>query len=126
MPLDPPGVREPFGQLVRQEAIWHGVPPENIIVIEQVAQTTYEEALLVCQLANNRGWDALVVVTDPFHTRRARICFRQAFAGTGVVLVVRPVEPSWYRPHDWWHSLDGLRETWTEYLKLALHVVGYW
>jgi len=70
------------------------VPAERILAIEQIAQTTYQESQLVRQLALNRGWDSLLAVSKPFHTRRARLCFRQAFAGTGVVLIVRPVELS--------------------------------
>ena len=36
-------------------------------------------------------------------------------------------KPGWVEqdPEVWWQSTDALRETWTEYLKLALHLVGY-
>jgi len=65
------------------------------------------------------------MVTDPHHTRRARLCFRDAFKGTGVNVMVRPVNEHWYRPNSWWRNQAGLRATWTEYLKLVLHVGGY-
>ncbi|MGA9349499.1 MAG: ElyC/SanA/YdcF family protein [Anaerolineae bacterium] len=83
------------------------------------------KGLAVHQLAREQGGCSLIVVTDPFHTRRARMAFRDAFRGTGITVMVRPVNESKYRPDSWWQTRDGLRETWTEYLKLLLYVVGY-
>lgn len=125
MPLNIPGIRETYGELVRKEATWQGVPQEQILIAPGTVTTTSEEALAVRQLAEQQGWHALIVVTDPFHTRRARLCFREAFRGSGVTVAVRAAEGSSYDPETWWKSADGLRATWTEYLKLALHLVGY-
>nr|HID14004.1 hypothetical protein [Anaerolineae bacterium] len=63
----------------------------------------------------------LIITTDPYHTRRGLVAFR----GTGITVIVRPVNEHWYRADFWWRSRDGLRETWTEYLRLALYAVGY-
>ncbi len=125
MPLHLPGVRSSYADLIRQEAIWQGVPEESIVSAPGTVETTVQEAEAVRGLAQARGWTSLLIVTDPFHTRRARMIFRDTFEGTGITTVVRPVEGSWYRAEAWWRSLDGLRETWTEALKLGLYVVGY-
>ncbi|MBM4429941.1 MAG: hypothetical protein FJ026_06265, partial [Chloroflexi bacterium] len=87
--------------------------------------TTYSEAVAVRGMAEERGWRSLLVVSDPYHLRRARLCFHDALRGTAVTVSVQPVHPSWYNPASWWTTQDGLRETWTEYLKLLLYVVGY-
>jgi uncharacterized SAM-binding protein YcdF (DUF218 family) len=125
MPLNVPGIREPYSELVKREATWQGVPEENILVTPGTVETTYQEALAVRQLAEARGLRSLIVVTDPFHTRRARMAFRDAFRDTDITVMGRPVSESKYRPDSWWQTRDGLRETWTEYLKLLLYVVGY-
>jgi len=125
MPLNVPGVRASYGELVQQEAIWQGVPEERILTAPGTVETTYEEAITVRQLAHEQGWRCLIVVTDPSHTRRARMAFRDVFRDTGIAVIVRPVNEHWYRADSWWRSRDGLRETWTEYLKLLLYVVGY-
>jgi hypothetical protein len=39
--------------------------------------------------------------------------------------VMRPASEGWYLPEGWWKDRDSLRETWTEYLKLVLYLVGY-
>ncbi len=125
MPLNVPGVRESYGELVKREATWQGVPEERILAAPGTAETTYQEALAVRQLAEERGLRSLIVVTDPFHTRRARMAFREAFRDSGIAVTVRPVNESEYHPDSWWQTRDGLRETWTEYVKLVLYVVGY-
>jgi uncharacterized SAM-binding protein YcdF (DUF218 family) len=123
--LDLPGIRQSLGELVRQEAEWQGVPAERVLVLPGSVETTWQEALALRRLVDRQGWHSLLVLTDPFHTRRARLCFREAFRDSGVAVSVRAIEGSWYDPGSWWLSTDGLRETWTEVLKLALHLVGY-
>ncbi|MBN1260760.1 MAG: YdcF family protein [Anaerolineae bacterium] len=125
MPLHAPGIRQSYGELVRQEAIWQGVPEEAIVVIPEEVETTYEEAQAVRALSAERGWRTVLVVTDPYHTRRARIIFHDVFADAGITLLMAPVEGHAYRPRTWWRDRDSLRETWTEYLKLALYALGY-
>ncbi len=125
MPLNTPGIREDYAELMKREAVWQGVPEERILRAPGVVRTTYEEALAVRQLVQERDLRSLIVVSDPFHTRRARMAFGDAFAGAGITITVRAVNGSWWEPDSWWRTQDGLRETWTEYLKLALHLVGY-
>lgn len=125
MPVILPGVRATYAELARQEAIWQGVPEERILVAPGTVESTHDEALALREMAQERGWSALLVVTDPYHTRRARWIWRDTLRGSGVSVAVRPVEDAGYDPEAWWQSTDSLRETWTEYLKLALHLVGY-
>ena len=119
-----PGVRADYAELMRTEALWQGIPEESILVAKPLARTTYEEALALRDLLEQRGWTSLIVVTDAFHTRRAAWTFQDVFRGTGARIVVQPSSKSWYNPETWWQDDDSLRETWTEYLKLVLYVVG--
>jgi uncharacterized SAM-binding protein YcdF (DUF218 family) len=123
--LSVPGIRATRGELVRQEAVWGGVPEDRVLIAPGTVRTTYEEALAVRRLARERGWHSLIVVTDPYHTRRTRMSFREVFRGTGIAVIVRPVDGHWYHADSWWHSPDGLRATWNEYAKLLLHMTGY-
>ena len=123
--LNLPGIRDSYGELVRREAEWQGVSGDRIIVMPGEVETTYEEALALRALAQEQGWTSLLVVTDPYHTRRAHLTFDEVFRGTGVAVGVRPVENSAYDPEAWWRSADDLRNTWTEYAKLATYFLGY-
>jgi hypothetical protein len=51
--------------------------------------------------------------------------FRDVFQDSGVQVIVRPADGATYRADTWWRTEDGLRETWTEYLKTLLYEVGY-
>ena len=125
MPHQVPGIQDSYADLVRQEAVRHGVPAERILSVSATAQTTVQEAVAVRELCLQRGWRSLIAVTSPYHTRRARLVLSDAFRDTGITVIVHPVGNHWYAPGTWWKTRDGLRETWTELLKLTLYVVGY-
>ena len=67
-----PGVRASYAELMAQEALWQGVPAQRLLDAPGLVTTTVEEAQAVRALAAERGWRSLLVVTDPWHTRRAR------------------------------------------------------
>jgi uncharacterized SAM-binding protein YcdF (DUF218 family) len=54
-----------------------GCPPAVCILTDP--ETTAGEARGVAELADERGWDRIAVVTAQFHTARARMLFRQCF-----------------------------------------------
>ncbi len=124
-PLNMPGIRVDYAELMKSEAVWQGVAEERILTAPGIARTTYEEALAVRHLMEERGLHSMTIVTDPFHTRRARMTFQDVFRGTGITVLVQPASKSWYRADSWWQDRDTLRETWTEYLKWMLYLLGY-
>lgn len=125
MPLDVPGVDEPYGDLVKREVVALGVPADRVLKASGDVETTYQEALKLRDLAASHGFRSLLVVTSSYHTHRARLIFQDVLRGTDITAIVRPVENDPYRPEAWWTSERGMRETWTEYLKLALFLLGY-
>ena len=124
-PLNTPGIREEYADLMRREAVWQGVAEERILRAPGTVTTTFEEALTVRALMEERGFRSLTIVTDEFHTRRARVAFHDAFRGSGITLVVRPVSWYGYSPDSWWRDLDMLRITANEYLKTLLYWLGH-
>ncbi len=120
-----PGVRASYAELMAQEALWQDVPAERILHAPGLVTTTVEEAHAVRALAAERGWRSVMVVTDPWHTRRARMIFRRVLAGAGVAVFTHPAPQPGYKTADWWKTIDGVRETWVEYQKLALYLLGH-
>lgn len=114
-----------YTESVRDQALTAGVPLAAIVRVPGTADTTYHEALNLRQVALARGWHSLLVVTSPFHSRRARLIFGDVFRGTGIRVSVQPAEPHWYRPETWWTTPEGRQATAEEYLKFALYFVGY-
>lgn len=114
-----------YAGLVREQALEHGIPEERILIVPEAVGSTYAEALQIRHMAQRQGWRSLIVVTSPSHTRRARLILREVFDGTGITIIVRPVLGHWYTPETWWKDPDARREIGSEYLKLALYLIGY-
>jgi uncharacterized SAM-binding protein YcdF (DUF218 family) len=91
------------GEAKRRIAVRKGVPPDSAIV-SLGATSTWGEAQTTLAEARGRGWRSITVVTDPFHTRRARATFRKAFRGQPVRIAMyhAPLEHSSYNPQRWW------------------------
>jgi uncharacterized SAM-binding protein YcdF (DUF218 family) len=122
------GVRDPkpsYADMVTWQAIAEGVVRERIQVAPGMAATTYAEALNLRRMAQEQRWQSLLVVTSPYHTRRARMILRDAFRDTNIHVIVRPTQPGWYTAQTWWQSRRGFTATAAEYLKLALYLVGF-
>jgi uncharacterized SAM-binding protein YcdF (DUF218 family) len=67
--------------------------PEEAILREDRARSTWESALLVAEIARGRELGAVLVVTDPLHCVRTVAAFRRA----GLRAVAEPVysSPMW-------------------------------
>jgi hypothetical protein len=108
-----------------REAVEYGILPGRIFVAGQPVSTTYEEALVIRDFVEHHEWQSVIVVTSPSHTRRSRIIFRDVFQGSGIEVMILPVEGHWYTSDSWWLRRDGWHITVQEYLKLALYKLGY-
>lgn len=81
----------------------NGISRDRITVLPIVVGSgTYGEALTCRRFADTAGVRRLIIVTSPYHTRRALAAFRSAFAGTGVQLGSVPARQSPARPDRWW------------------------
>lgn len=114
------------GEAKRRIAIRRGVAEEDILV-ELRASSTYEEAETVRDVAAREGWDEVVIVTSPLHTRRARATFRNVLADTNVTIAMHhlPVGRSSQNPHDWWRREAETVAISTETLKMAFYAYRY-
>lgn len=122
-PLDIPGIRDPYVELMRREAIWQGAPAERILQVPELVSSTVEEARAVRRFVEPHAFHRLIVVTEPYHSRRARWIFQEAFNGSDIQVFVSSVEGSTYEAGTWWRSRDGPLQTVSEYLKLGVFLV---
>lgn len=97
--------------------------PEGVAIIAPEAQSTYDEAINLHKMVEERGWDSLVVVTDPFHTRRAARTFRTVLPETAIYMSAAP-NPV-HDPVLWWCSEVGLSSVLNELIKLGFYWVMY-
>jgi len=99
------------------------VPDDSIMPITEVSGSTFEEAQHSRDIMRREGWHSAILVTDPFHTRRALLTFRSVFEPAGLTVIPAPAEGSKYQTDGWWHDPDrGIRVI-QEYIKLPYYLV---
>jgi uncharacterized SAM-binding protein YcdF (DUF218 family) len=106
------------------EATQRRISVPQIDITNHTVNSTKDEAAAVLDLMEERGWQRCVVVTDPFHSRRTRYLFREAFRGTDKEVRVVPVGGSWYRSGSWFFSGSGWETTLSEWGKLVAAWLG--
>lgn len=114
--LDPDSVSS--GELMKREAVRLGVPADAILV-EPLSATTEENAMRTAALMQRRGLHTAILVTSPYHQRRASILFSQAFAPFGLSFRNHPAnDPAW-DPDRWWMTDPPRALTFVEIAKLG-------
>jgi uncharacterized SAM-binding protein YcdF (DUF218 family) len=79
-----------------------GVARERIDVLPRRVYRTTDEAEAVRQWVVAHRVSSLMVVTSPYHTRRAFATFRHLLVGSGVAVGVQPASKSPAVPARWW------------------------
>ncbi|MYL53838.1 YdcF family protein [Pontibacillus yanchengensis] len=103
----------------KKEAIELGVP-EDAIIEEKKATSTYENALFSKDIMEKRDITSAVVVTSDYHTRRSKYTFETIFSSTDINLSY-DVAPSAFQTSGKMNEYDK-RIVLSEYTKLT----GYW
>lgn len=124
MRLNIPNSQGVYSANVERKAVAQGVPAGRILIVPGQVSTTAEEAARVKAFTLSHGFRSLIVVTSPYHTRRARWIMRQAFRGTGVTLIMRPAPDYPYPAATWWRIPLDRQLTFLEYAKMVANLLG--
>jgi uncharacterized SAM-binding protein YcdF (DUF218 family) len=108
---------------LRDVALRAGVPPERIRM-EQVSRSTRGSMEAIRAILERERIRSVVVVTSPYHQRRAVWTARRTLRG--VEVVSRPADPAGWTPEGWWKTRWGRRIVLGEYAKLAYYVIRGW
>ncbi len=108
---------------LRRVALALGVPAERI-QMEQVSHSTHEAMLAVRPIIEKETIRSLVVVTSPYHLRRATWAARRALGSLRITGC--PARPSSWSPDGWWQTRRGRRIVLGEYAKLAYYGLRGW
>lgn len=108
-------------------ALQQGIPPEAIALDDSSVTSTYSEIvrLKTWMDQNQTPIRSVMVVSDPFHMRRARWAYRQVL-GKKVNIVMAPV-PFDQTPYQrqWWLDKASQRYVKDEYTKSIYYVLRY-
>jgi uncharacterized SAM-binding protein YcdF (DUF218 family) len=104
--------------VMRELAIERGVP-QSAILEEPQGEDTWGNAVYTRQVLEEHGLQSAILVTSPYHLRRAKATFDAAYTGSGIQLIVHAAPDSQWRKLSWWQQSDTRRLTFTELQKLA-------
>ncbi len=118
----------------RSEATWSkyiatitGVPEEAIAIDDTTVISTYDEAVLLKKYieAHPGTIHSIIVVTDAYHTRRARWIYQKVL-GDEINILMAPV------PFDktslsksWWSNAESRKFVFNEHLKFIYYLLRY-
>jgi uncharacterized SAM-binding protein YcdF (DUF218 family) len=110
-------------RLLIQEAVAGGFPEAEIYVTDMQVDSTVDEAKAVRSFAQDRGWDSLMIVTDPYHSFRTRFIFRRELRTSGVEIYIRPVVGHWFRSPSWFLRPEGWQFAFLEISKFFSYLI---
>ncbi len=119
--VDPDSVAS--AELMKRRAVAAGVPA-TAISVEGASATTGENAARVAELMRARGLRSAILVTSPYHQRRAAILFAREFDREGLQLRNHPADDPEWDPNLWWTRDQSRRLTLVELAKLGALVAG--
>lgn len=108
-------------QAMQRQALAAGVPA-SAIVLEESAVNTQQNADGVARLARERSYTKIILVTSPYHQRRAYLSFRQALGRNTTILNHSAPDQTWRRSR-WWATPYSRQLTWAE-LRKTLFVIA--
>ena len=85
------GFRE--AEVMKAVAVANGVPPDTVL-LEQNAASTYQNVELTRRILNRHGWRRILLVSSPYHMRRALLTWRKV--APEIVVVPTPGESQFY------------------------------
>jgi uncharacterized SAM-binding protein YcdF (DUF218 family) len=106
-----------------REAQQAGFPADSIYITKLQVESTLDEAIAVREFAQDKGWDSLMIVTDPYHSLRTRIIFRRELANSGIQIYVRPVVGHWFTSARWFLKAEGWQFAFLEIIKLINYLI---
>lgn len=112
-----------IAQLMKEHAMKLGVP-EKAIIIEDKADSTYENAVFSEELVKKLNFRSAIVVSSNYHMRRVKMLFDREYKDTDVSLTFIAANDPIFNQERWWNSNKSVMTVITEYIKLAGYAVG--
>jgi uncharacterized SAM-binding protein YcdF (DUF218 family) len=114
-----------YHDLARRFLLERGVPNDAIGLVGRQCQTTYDEARSLRAWLDDHPTDRIIVVTDFYHTRRAR-WIMQRMLGPARERVSFTSSPSdSFDANNWWRNEIGFRAIPNEYAGLVYYWLRY-
>ena len=113
-----------ISDLMASHATKLGVPEEKIIK-EDRADSTYENAVLTKEILLERNLNSAIIVSSNYHMRRVKYVFNKIYKDTDIRLNFCSAKDINYLPESWLSNNKSIMYTITEYIKLIGYYIRY-
>ena len=115
------------GEHAKERSLVQGVPMDAIVIDDSKVMSTYMEAERLKEWIAQNPYPvrSVIVVSDPFHMRRARWTYQKVL-GDGITIQMAPVPfdmTPYQRP--WWRDAQSRLNVREEYSKLLYYLIRY-
>lgn len=107
--------------IYRQILIKKGVDGQRIQYLGDGVISTVDEARALRTFAAANKIRSVLVVTSPYHVKRAKMIFHKEFPDVAITVVATPYEPY---PERWWTNQDTAQAVVLELAKILFYVLG--
>lgn len=104
-------------EAMRKTALLAGVP-DTAIFLEEESTNTLENATLGKAVLDSFGAKSVILVTSPYHQRRAYETFKKVYEGEVVSIINSPSGYSTWNSKQWWAKPASADITTSEILKI--------
>jgi len=100
---------------MKRIAVSKGVPTDAVL-IEEKSKTTAENALYTTEILRKKEMKSIILVTSPYHQRRANNEFRKQL-GKDFTIINHSAKDTTWRKKNWWENANARFLTIGEILK---------
>jgi len=93
------------------------------IELDEASENTRQNAAGVAAIASSDGYHSIILVTSPYHQRRAALVFARAL-GTGVAIINHSSYDQTWRRSAWWVTATSRALTFAELQKVAYELIN--
>jgi uncharacterized SAM-binding protein YcdF (DUF218 family) len=111
--------------LIRRVLEKRGVPADKVIALAGEVNSTFDEATALARFLDDHAEATVAIVTNDFHTRRARSIFRRVLGSRAgqIYMVATPTDR--VTPENWWKTERGSALYLSETFKTFYCAVAY-
>lgn len=97
--------------------------PDAAISLDEAAANTRQNASGVGEIVKQQKYRSIILVTSPYHQRRAEIAFRRVLGKDFTIISHSSFDADWRRSH-WWATAQSRALTFAELQKVAYELAS--
>ena len=105
---------------MKKQALAMGVP-ERKIILQERSRSTIDDANYCLPIIKKYNFRSIILVTSPYHSRRAGKVFNKLYKPLGIKIIIRPAEKSEFNPDQWWQRHEDSAAVVWEYTAMVLY-----